>query len=528
MAIVEDQSAVRRLLVDALGRGSPAAVEVIETHISVVVLGGGLALKLKRAVRLPYADFSTPERRLAACERELALNRRTAPRHYLRVRRITREGRRLAFEGDGPLVDAVVEMRRFDQSQLFDRLAAEGGLTAAHMEALAAEIARLHAEAAPVRGRAGAEHVAAVLAINEAALAGSRIFEPAAVACFNARFCEAAERRRALLDARARAGRVRRCHGDLHLGNIFLEAGRPVLFDCIEFNDALATSDVLYDLAFLLMDLRHRGRRDLASVVMNRTLDLSGDEDGLPLLPFFMALRAAVRAHVAATAAETAAETAEETAGAAGGGARREAAQAYFDEALALLEPAPVGIVAVGGLSGSGKSTVAAALAPLLGAGARVLSSDRIRKSLLGAAPEARLPPEAYDRETNARVYRAIVERAGAIAAGGSAVVADAVFARPDERAAIAAAAGEAGVPFRGFWLEAPAETLRARVAARRGGPSDAGPVVLERQLGYDLGRIDWTRLDARREAEDLAAAAADCADFAAAAAAGHAAARFS
>jgi uncharacterized protein len=290
---------------------------------------------------------------------------------------------------------------------------------------------------------------------------------------------------------------VRLAHGDLHLRNIFLEDGRPVIFDCIEFNDALATVDLLYDLGFLLMDLVHRGHPGFANLVMNRYLDLTGDEGGLPLVPFFMAVRAAVRAHVTATAIEASDDCP----------ARRQEARAYFDLARELLRPEPPVLVALGGLSGTGKSTVAARVAPLIGAGAgaRVLSSDRLRKALHGVSPETELPSDAYRPEVSAQVYRELESRAESLAAAGVSVIADAVFARSEERDRIAAAARATRVALRGFWLDAPAELLRERVRARAGGPSDATVAVLEQQLGYDLGAMRWPRLDATRPPEALA-----------------------
>jgi aminoglycoside phosphotransferase family enzyme/predicted kinase len=458
-------------------------------------MAGDRAWKLKRAVRLPYADFSTPALRRACCERELARNRLTAPDHYLAVRRITRtpEGL-LEFDGKGPLVDAVVEMLRFDQSALLDALASRGGLDRGLMTGLAAEVADFHAKAPVVSDPPGSAHVAAVLDVNEAALAETKVFPVAAVRSFNAAFRTGLDHYRGLLDARGRAGRVRLCHGDLHLRNIFLDRGRPVLFDCIEFNDALATVDVLYDLAFLLMDLRHRGLHGFANLVLNRYLDATGDEDGLPLIPFFMALRAAVRAH--------------DTGGDPDGRLTAEA-RAYFAMARDLLAPVPPVVVAIGGLSGSGKSTVAEAFAPRIGdgAGARILSSDRLRKALFGVTPETRLPPEAYAPEVSLKVYLTITARTAALASAGTTVIADAVFARLDERQAVEAAAQSAGVPFRGVWLELAPEVLRARVAARRGGPSDADVAVLERQLAYDLGPMGWNRVDAAGSPESVAAA---------------------
>ena len=314
---VSDQGEVQAFLAAAMA--SKGAVEEIVTHISHLFIGPAIAWKLKRAVHLPYADFSTPEKRLAFCEREVTLNRRTAPDHYLGLRRITRQADGLAFDGTGPLVDAVVEMRRFDQDMLLDRLATRGALTAPLMEQLAFTISRLH-DACPPDRRPGFGRVAEVLAVNEAALAQTRVFGQDEIAAFNAAFRTAAGTHRRLLDARGLEGRVRRAHGDLHLRNIFLEDGAPVLFDCIEFNDTLATVDLLYDLGFLLMDLVHRGLPAFANLVMNRYLDITGDESGLPLVPFFMALRAAVRAHVTATAIEEGDDTA----------ARRQEARAYF------------------------------------------------------------------------------------------------------------------------------------------------------------------------------------------------------
>jgi len=495
--MTEDQGPVRAFLAGHAASGG-AAVETIETHVSVIFLAGDRAWKLKRALRLPYADLSTPERRLATCEAELARNRLTAPDHYLAVRRIVRGPSGLAFDAPGTLVDAVVEMRRFDDGALLDALADRGALTAPLIEALAAEVAALHARS-PARPGGGAARVAGVLDVNEAGFRLGAGLDPARVAALEAAFRDGLARLGPLLDARAEAGRVRLCHGDLHLRNIFLEDGRPVIFDCLEFNDALATVDVLYDLAFLLMDLRHRGLDALANLAMNRYLDASPeDEAGLPALPFFMALRAAVRAHVRATRA------AEPGAGA----APAAEARAYLALAERLLAPAPPALVAIGGLSGTGKSTVAAALAPLIGGGggARILASDRLRKAAFGVAADTRLPPSGYARGVTTQIYARLESRAAAIARAGGAAIADAVFADPSERAAVAAAAAAAGAPFLGVWLEAPPDTLRARVAARRGGPSDADLAVLERQFGYDLGPIDWLRLDA---AGDPAATAA-------------------
>lgn len=484
----DSQANVRAFLADPVTHGG-AAVEVMETHISVLFLAGDRVFKLKRALRLPYCDFTTPERRLAICEREVTRNRLTAPDHYLGVRHITGAGDHLCFDGDGPLVDAVVEMRRFDQSQLLDALARRGALDTGLMERLAAAIADFHARAEVRHAGGGTANIEGVLDINEAAFAIGEGLDPVRIGRLSAAFRAGVETHRARLDARERDGRVRLCHGDLHLRNIFRHGEQPVLFDCLEFNDALATIDVGYDLAFLLMDLDHRGLDGFANLVMNRWFDATGDEDALPVLPYFMALRAAVRAHVTATQVKESGGDAD----------LAERARSYFELAETLLAPPAPVLVAIGGLSGSGKSTVAAALAPHLGggAGARILASDRLRKALFAVAPETRLPADAYAAAVSERIYATLAAGAEAAAARGACVIADAVFSTPGEREGIAAAAARAGVPFLGVWLDLAPEALRARVATRRGGSSDATIAVLERQFGYDLGRIDWLRLGA-------------------------------
>ncbi|TFF27883.1 aminoglycoside phosphotransferase [Jiella endophytica] len=496
-----DEAVVRFLREQGFKGVDPQAVATVTTHISLLLIGGDTALKLKRPVRLPYADFSTPELRLAACRSEVDLNRRTAPELYRGVHRITREADgAFALDGDGELVDAHVEMHRFDDASLLDRQAEAGTLDIALMGPLGAAIADFHQSLAPVARTGGAARMAGVLDVNEAALATTDVFPADEVSDFNRRFRAALSRLAPLLDQRAEDGKVRRGHGDLHLRNICLIEGRPVLFDCLEFNEELGTTDVFYDLAFLLMDLWHRRLFDHANLVMNRYLDLTGDEAGLPALPFFMAVRAAVRAHVGATAA------------ASGDGASTERAEArrYFDLAGELLEERRSVLVAVGGLSGSGKSTVARAVASGIGPapGARTISSDRLRKRLFGVAPETRLPATAYRPEVTATVYETLCAASAAVLGLGHAVVADATFERRVDRDRIAAVAQEAKVPFVGLWLDVPAGELLRRVGARTGDPSDATPDVVRRQLAQDHGDIAWMPVPGTGTPEAVAARA--------------------
>jgi aminoglycoside phosphotransferase family enzyme/predicted kinase len=497
--ITGDQTAVTAFLGDPASYGLSEPVEVMETHISRIFLAGGRAFKMKRAVKLPYADFSTPALRVAACEKECALNARTTPELYRGVRRIYRDASgRMSFEPDGEAVDAVVEMKRFEQSALFDRMATDGELSPALMTDVARMIATFHA-GAPVIEEGGAANIAGVLDINRAGFATSSVFTSDEQLTLDTAFRARLESIAGHLDRRARVGKIRLCHGDLHLRNLCLLDGRPRLFDCIDFNDRIATVDVLYDLAFLVMDLWHRGMKDHANLVANRYCDAAGEEEGFALIPFFAALRAAVRAHVTATQAEEA-----------GGGLRLAAsARSYYDLAFAMLIQLPPRLVAIGGFSGSGKSTVADHLAAHLGPppGARLIESDRVRKALHGVPPETHLGSNAYSAGMSERVYAEMAGRAATLLAAGASVVADAVFDRAERRDGIEAAADEAGVPFDGVWLDVPADVLKARVAARRGGQSDATVEVLEKQLLAGTGEMAWRRIDGTKPSAAIVAA---------------------
>src|SRR4051794_35614970 len=359
---------------------------------------------MKRAVRFGFMDLSTRERREAAIRAELALNRRTAPELYRAVLPVTREpDGRLALGGSGEPVEWLLEMRRFPAGDQLDRV----GLTPALVEELAREIAAFHDAAEPRPDRGGSDAMRAVVEGNAADLEGlGTVLPPDAVAALNAATAAELDRRAPLLDARRAAGEVRRCHGDLHLANIVLLGGRPVLFDCLEFSEDLASIDVLYDLAFLVMDLLERGLREPAWRLLQAYNDRRTGDVGLALMPLFLSVRAAVRAKIAGFTA-TGAEHADRE-------AERRRALAYLDLARAALTLATPVLVAIGGRSGTGKSTVAAALAPRLEPmpGAVTLRSDAIRKRLHGREPTERLPEDAYGPAATARVCRPAAGRA--------------------------------------------------------------------------------------------------------------------
>ncbi|WP_026988165.1 AAA family ATPase [Fodinicurvata fenggangensis] len=488
-------------------------VRHVTTHVAHVFLTESRAWKMKRAVAYSFLDFTDIEAREEVCRREIELNRRTAPEIYLDVHSITRRADGgLEFDGDGPVMEWVIEMRRFDEDQMFDHLIEKGQLTREHVVELVDRVYDLHEKAErlsePFGGAAGLGSVIEENAQDMQALSGT--FSPEAVADLTSRSREGLAGVAGLLDRRRADGWVRQCHGDLHLGNVVLWQGQATPFDCIEFSQRIAGIDVVYDLAYLLMDLVNRGRPDLANLAMNRYFGRMGQPQVLEALPLMLSVRAAIRAKVTAAAVEGQDDPAEAEKLAAD-------AQGFFALALEFLRPAEMPrLIAVGGFSGTGKSTLAARLAPDLGRapGALQLRSDVIRKRLNGVAPETRLSADAYSAGMNEQVYETLFSEAETALKAGHSVIADAVWARPEERSRLQAVADAAGATFQGAWLEASRETLEARVQARRNDSSDADVAVLEKQLTYDPGTIDWLRLEADAGAEAVLEAARDQLDI--------------
>ncbi|MBI3675143.1 MAG: AAA family ATPase [Proteobacteria bacterium] len=534
MATAEtDQTAVIEFLSDPASYGAGVAkVERCETHGAIVFLAGERAYKLKRAVSYAYMDFSTRALRRAMCEAELAVNRRAAPDLYLEVRAVVRDaGGKLRFgaltdsdaavdpaslasqatprqardslpHSTDKILDWVVVMRRFEQADLFEEMRKRGALTAPLMRRAAEAIAEFHRGADIRHDFGGAVGIRRVIDENAEVLTSwsGRPFDAGKIEDYERCSRAALTTLSPLLEARRENGFVRRCHGDLHLNNICLIGGEPVLFDAIEFSEEFSRIDVFYDLAFLLMDLEHRRLRPLANILFNRYLECSADFGGIAALPLFLSCRAAVRAHVMAALADRLAVEKR--------GPVLADAAALLNDAIALLKPSPPELVVLGGLSGTGKSTLARAIAPKLGRapGAVILRSDVIRKRLWGVDVPARLPQEAYAAETTARVFAEIAQTSAKVLAAGHGVIADAVYGLPEERAQIEAVARDAGVRARTLWLEAPLAELERRVAARAGDASDATVEVVRWQAAMIAPPTEWRRVGVSGTEEDAAA----------------------
>jgi aminoglycoside phosphotransferase family enzyme/predicted kinase len=505
--ITEDQLAVIAFLAEPSTHDG-ARVERIDTHASVVFLAGERAYKLKRAVLFDYLDFSTSDKRRILCEAEVRLNRRTAPSLYRGVVAVTRqEDGSYALGGKGTPVDWLVEMNRFPQEALFDRLASTGHLDLELMSPLAAAIAAFHMSAEHRADHGGKAGVSWVIEGNAAGFAefGRTCLEPSTSHRVTDDSRRDLDRRAELIERRRESGFVRQCHGELHLRNIVLLDGQPTLFDGVEFNDEISCTDVLYDLAFLLMDLWRRRLPRHANVVWNRYLAETGDLDAVPLLPLFLSCRAAVRAKTSATAAQLQNDVQRRS-------ELHGLAREYLAMAEQLLHPPGPSLVAVGGLSGSGKSTLAFGLAPLVGAvpGAVVLRSDETRKRLCGVPLLEYLGPEGYSSQVSERVYATLAERAAVTVREGHSAVVDAVYARASDRQVIEQVAAAASVPFIGLWLEAPEPLLISRTEQRRDDPSDADANVIHMQSAQGAGEIGWCRINASMSARSVLSRAID------------------
>ena len=501
MASLEgDQRDVIAFLSNPASYGTREAVEIHETHGALVFLANDQAFKLKRAVKYPYMDYSTRAQRRMMGERELAVNRRMAPELYQEVRAIVADGNSLRFgrPGEANARDWVVVMRRFAQADLLESRRRSGTLLPMDMVTLADAIAAHHAAAEIVPAFGGASGMREIVDENIAILmekaVGSDLSADVERLSVSSQLW--LRRVRDVLGRRRQSGFVRRCHGDLHLNNVCMLDGSPVLFDAIEFNDAFSCIDVFYDLAFMVMDLDRHGLHGHANTLLNRYLEVAGDFLGLAALPLFLSCRAAIRAHVAISTLQKASPGAVE----AGEPAR------LLKFANAYLEPPAAQLIAVGGVSGTGKSTIAHALAPAVGAvpGAIVLRSDVVRKAMMGVPQSQRLDETAYDDATNATVYRRLGEVAGLILGTGHSVIVDAVFGHAHERAQIRDVARDASAPFCGLWLTATLDTIAHRIASRTGDVSDATVAIAQKQLATVTGPDTWRRVSAEGRLDEV------------------------
>jgi len=451
-------------------------VEALETHISTVLLAGEFAYKVKKPVDLGFVDFTTLEKRRQCCEDEVRLNRRTAPQLYLGVVPITGTVERPVVAGDGEPIEYAVKMRRFAPDATFDKLP----IVPQQIDALAALVASFHRSvpvAAPGSGY-GTPAQILMTVLDNFRQSRRHVVDRAgvqALARLESWTQREFERLTPAFEERLRRGFVRECHGDLHLGNVALIDGKPVPFDCIEFSAPLRWIDLINEVAFTVMDLLAHGDRNLAFRFLNAYLEETGDYEGVAVLRFYLVYRAMVRAKVAAIQR------------------RRQNFERYLRlaEELSARRPDP-GLVITCGLSGSGKTTFARALAGSLGA--VHIRSDVERKRMYGIRSEARsqaaIGAGIYTLQASAATYERLARLARAVLLSGFPVIIDATFLRRGERDAFRDLARRIRARFVITRCEAPLPALHARLLAREGGhdASDATPAVLERQLAVREG----------------------------------------
>ena len=499
--VVADQGEVFAFLAASATYGISEPVKRIDTHGAAVFLAGPDVYKVKRAVKFAFMDFSTLDKRKAACEAEIRVNQGDSSHIYLGVVPIARSEGELHLGGKGEIVEWAVHMRRFDENATLDKLAQRGALTEGLVADLAVVVARAHSRA-PIRDfDNGAALKGYVVENGESLGEMAEIFPVERVR----RLTEVSHARLLahgdLMSERRKEGYVRRCHGDLHLRNIALIDGKPTLFDALEFDEAMATGDVLYDLAFLIMDLWERGYEEAANAVLNHYLWEDREPlsiKGLALLPLFLSVRAAIRAKVIGFSLPQLGESQRAQA--------TMEARRYFSLAEQFLADKPPRLVAIGGLSGTGKTTIARMLARRIGRmpGAVHIRSDIERKLMFEVSASQRLGEAGYTEIANAEAYARMSRKAGFALAAGFGVIADAVYVASEERQAIERIARDLSCEFAGFWLEAPLELRIGRVQNWKNDASDADASYLRRQPDVEPSSLSWDRIEASGAASSI------------------------
>ena len=460
--------------------------QIIETHISQVILTGQYAYKIKKPMDFGFLDFSTLARRKHFCEEELRLNRRLAEPLYLEVLPITGTPEQPVIGGEGEPFEYVLKMRQFRQNQLFDQQQESGELKPELLSSLAQQVASFHDSLEPLaedKPLGTPEAVYAAMQENfdqirpmiddQALLNQLDNLEAWTQTTF--------ERHRDLIAQRRSDGFVRECHGDLHLANITVYDGKVTVFDCIEFSEPFRWIDVINDLAFLLMDLESRREPALANLVLNTYLEYRDDFDALPLLPLYKAYRALVRAKIALfTMANPALNEQEKEA----------LLKRYRDYAQLAEDYSSIPnryLLATVGLSASGKTCVSAAMAQELGL--IRLRSDIERKRLHGLAPleNSKSPTggNLYSTEANERTYQRLAKLASGLLSAGLPVIIDAACLKVSERALFSAVAESQGVPFALIHCEAPEDLRKQWVRKRKGDASEATEELLDAQKNW-------------------------------------------
>jgi uncharacterized protein len=455
-------------------------IQLIQTHVSYVLLTGDYAYKLKKPVNFGFLDFSTLEKRQHFCHEELRLNQRGAGELYLEVVPFTLEGEKYHLGGTGEAIEYAVKMRQFPQETLFSELFASGKLEANHLEELGRVVAKYHAEAVTN------DYIRSFGEISQVRLAIDENYQQAAKYIggpqTKAQFQETKQytdnffvQHPELFKSRIDNNYICECHGDLHLRNIAIWHDKIMLFDCIEFNEPFRFVDVMYDVAFTVMDIEAKGRKDLGNAFLNTYVEQTGDWEGLQVLPLYLSRQAYVRAkvssfllddpHIPAAVKEESAKT----------------ASAYYHQAWEYTKPQQGQVILMSGLSGTGKSTTAKHLARKINA--VHLRSDAVRKHLAGIPLLEKGGNEIYTPEMTQKTYSRLLALGITLANQGWSVILDAKYDRQDLRAVAISQATEHKLPLHILNCTAPLEVLKERLLNRTGDIADATADLLASQI---------------------------------------------
>ncbi|GAB4232813.1 MAG: bifunctional aminoglycoside phosphotransferase/ATP-binding protein [Stanieria sp.] len=454
-------------------------IELVQTHVSYVLLTGDYAYKLKKAVNFGFLDYSTLAKRKHFLQEEISMNRVVAPELYLEVVPITQAGDKFSLGEEGEAVEYALKMRQFPQENLFINLFEAGKLSIEQMEELGKIVAQFHAQAATndyissfgivakVREAFDENYQQTEQYVGRVQTQQQLVETQAFTDSF---FAE----REDLFEARIANHKIKECHGDLHLKNICLWQDKIQLFDRIEFNEPFRFVDVMYDVAFAVMDLDARGRKDFGNAFLNTYLEQTGDWEGVQLLPLYLSRQAYVRAKVTSFLLDDPAISEK---------VKQEASQTaadYYQQAWEYTQPTQGKLILMSGLSGSGKSTVAKAIARKTGA--IQIRSDAVRKHLAGIALDAKGSDEIYSSEMSQRTYDRLLELGILLAKAGFTIILDAKYDLISLRETVIAAAKANQIPVQIIHCTAPLEVLRDRLSSRSGDISDATADLLASQ----------------------------------------------